>query len=72
MKIKTFFAAAAIAGMSTTAMAQNVTTSTGDIVMIEKNQGSLALLGLSGAALTTILVVVVAGVAAAANSGGGS
>ena len=56
MKIKTLFAATAIGAMSTAAIAQNVTTPTGDIVMIEKNQsvtlgsmaGSLALMGLTG------------------------
>ena len=71
MKIKTLIAAAAIAGMSTSAIAQNVTTPSGDVVMIEKNQASLGLLGLTGSLATTLLVVgaVVAVGAAAANSG---
>jgi len=46
---------AAIAGMSTAAIAQNVTTPTGDVVMIKKNQGSLALMGLSVAQLAVCL-----------------
>lgn len=37
MKIKTLTVAVAIAGMSTTAIAQNVTTPSGEVVMIEKN-----------------------------------
>jgi hypothetical protein len=71
MKIKIIFAAAAIGAMSTTAIAQNVTTPTGNIVMIEKNQGSLAFLGLSGPAAISLMVIV-ATVAAAAGAVGGS
>jgi hypothetical protein len=72
MKIKIIFAAAAIGAMSTTAIAQNVTTPTGNIVMIEKNQGSLALLGLGGAGAAAVEIVVVAVVAASASAVGGS
>jgi hypothetical protein len=72
MKIKTLFAAAAIAAMSATAMAQNVTTPIGDVVMIEKNQGSLALLGLGGAGAAAVAIGLVAIVAASAGAVGGS
>lgn len=72
MKIKTLFAAAAIGAMSTTAMAQNVTTPTGEVVMIEKNQGSLALLGLGGAGAAAVAIGLVAIVAASAGAVGGS
>jgi hypothetical protein len=87
MNIKTLFAAAAIAGMSTTAMAQNVTTPTGDIVMIQKNQsgpgsmagstpagsaGSLALMGLSPEQAAIIILFLFGAAAAASSSGSGS
>ncbi|PVA07814.1 hypothetical protein [Thalassorhabdomicrobium marinisediminis] len=38
MTFKTLIAAAALATASTVAAAENVTTATGDVVMIEKNQ----------------------------------
>lgn len=50
MKITTLIAAAALATASTAATAQNVTTTDGDVVMIEKNQAGTGLLaGLGGA-----------------------
>jgi hypothetical protein len=72
MKIKTLFAAAAIAGMSTTAIAQNVTTPAGEVVMIEKNQATLAFLGLSGAGAAAFVATFVVFVAGASGSIGGS
>jgi hypothetical protein len=63
---------AAIAGMSTAAIAQNVTTPTGDVVMIEKNQGSLALMGLSVAQLAVLVSLGLITAAAAAGALGGS
>ncbi|WP_281980901.1 hypothetical protein [Thalassorhabdomicrobium marinisediminis] len=47
MTFKTLIAAAALATVSTVAAAENVTTATGDVVMIEKNQS----LGVDAAAL---------------------
>jgi hypothetical protein len=62
--------------MSTTAIAQNVTAPTGDIVMIEKNQsvtpGSLAILGLSATEAAALIAFLVAGGFIAANSGSGT
>jgi hypothetical protein len=71
MQIKTLIAAAAFAGMSSTAFAQNVTTPTGEVVMIEKNQASLGLLGLGGGIAAGIAVLVaIAGIAAVGAGGG--
>ena len=73
MKFKTLIAAAAIAGMSTTAFAQNVTTTTGDVVMIEKNQVLGLGFGLGGVGVGTVAfgtVVLTAGLAAAGVVGG--
>jgi len=64
--------AAAIAGMSTAAIAQNVTTAAGDVVMIAKNQGSLALMGLSVAQLAVLVSLGLITAAAAAGALGGS
>ena len=85
MKIKTLFAATAIGAMSTTAIAQNVTTPTGDIVMIEKNigpslagstpassAGSLALMGLTAEESAILILFLLGAGAAAANSGSGT
>jgi hypothetical protein len=71
MKIKTLITSAAIAGISSTAFAQNVTTPTGEVVMIEKNQASLGLLGLGGgAAIGLGALVVIAAIAAVSADGG--
>ncbi len=72
MKFTTLIAASALAVASTAATAQNVTTPTGDVVMIEKNQGSLALLGLSSTATAAAVLVIVATIAAAADASGGT
>ncbi|MGJ8611015.1 MAG: hypothetical protein ACSHWY_07970 [Octadecabacter sp.] len=58
MKITTVIAAAALAVASTAATAENVTTSTGDVVMIEKNMAPLGLSALQLAALGFLSVAV--------------
>lgn len=66
MKIKTLIAATAIATASTAAVADqvNVTTDNGEIVMVEKNQASLAALGAYGP------IAIMAFIAAVAAAGG--
>ena len=57
MKITTLIAAAALATASTAAVAENVTTEAGEIVMIEKNQASLPLLLAAGPAAFVAIIV---------------
>ncbi len=72
MKITTLIAAAALAGASSTAFADNVTTATGEVVMVEKEAATIALLGLSAVQLAALGFLFVATAATAADSGGGS
>lgn len=65
MKIKALIAAAVLATVSTAAVA-DVTTSTGELVIVEKNQVGL------GLALLPIGIVVVAAVASSSSPAGGS
>ncbi len=67
MKFTTLIAAAALATASTAATAQNVTTATGDVVMVEKNQslalaglGAVPAAGLAAIGLLTVAVLVTA------------
>lgn len=75
MKITALVAAAALATVSTTALADSadVTTQSGEVVMVEKNQSLPALFTLgTGSTLTSFLPFVFIGTIAAINSGGGS
>jgi hypothetical protein len=79
MQIKTLIAAAAFAGMSSTAFAQNVTTPTGEVVLTKKNQGNLqdileeqGLQGLGGGAAAGITVLMAIAAIAAVGAGGGT
>jgi len=65
MKFTTLIAAATLAVASTAATAQNVTTASGDVVMVEKNQGFVAL----SAAQLAALGLFAATVAISASSG---
>ena len=69
MKITTLIAAGAIATASTAAVADTtaVTTDSGEVVMIEKNQDSAALLAALGPAAFALLIAILA-----ANSGTGT
>ena len=63
MKIKSLIVAAALATASTAAVAQEVTTPAGEVVIVEKNLG-----GPLVAALPGIITIVIAAVAAANDS----
>ncbi|PVA07815.1 hypothetical protein [Thalassorhabdomicrobium marinisediminis] len=64
MKLKSLIAAAALATMSTAAAADNVTTASGDVVMVEKNQS--AMLGFGQIAPFALGLIIIA----AASAGG--
>lgn len=74
MKITTLIAAASLAVASTAAVAQNtaVTTDAGEVVMIEKNQGSAAGAVGSSQMLLTVGPAVIAGFIVAIASATGS
>lgn len=62
MKITTLVAAAALATVSTTAIAQNVTTADGEVVMIEK-EAAFGILAFAPAAFAAVIAII------ASNSG---